>query len=580
MNTLSLEEFKRKYGEAGLDMIKKPSQPQPQQGFAERTKQSFKSGYEKIKSGFKQAGDLGDVKKKQSLLTAPLKGFEAIGKIGAGTIEAVTSPITAAAEPVLRPTVGRAVEFAADKISDIPVVQKFADSKAGDMTSRITENVANYNTIAGAVAGSKTLMRTPTVVENVATKMANTTDDLTSGITQKVQNMTEGARNLASPLVEEAKRIPSRIKTNVANKRAMQESINQLPSKVAREAAQDGLDINDVKTLYNIPKSQSGSLKKLAKVTKEFAEGNTKTNPIEVVGRPIVNRLKELETQRVKVGSKLGEIADKLGTVTKEELVPTVFQRLKKIPGLEGLSIDDAGNLNFKNTVLATAETASDRKAIQSIFRDATKWGSGKNKHLLRQELFESLGGKKSASLKLTATQERAYNAIRQGLSDVLEGKSLGYKNLSNQYRKIIAPIKEMRKTMKMSKETLESLGLSEDLDILDMSAGLLARRLTSLAPSNPQIRAILKAMDQATKKAGKTRLNVETLQDFYNILEKYYDVAPKTGFQAQVRQGVEKAATGPINYLADKVKGLAGETPAVRQQALEKILNEIFKNE
>jgi hypothetical protein len=83
--------------------------------------------------------------------------------------------------------------------------------------------------------------------------------------------------------------------------------------------------------------------------------------------------------------------------------------------------------------------------------------------------------------------------------------------------------------------------------------------------------------MDKATAVAGKTRLSVETLQDFYNILEKYYDIAPKTGFQAQVRQGVEKAS-GIGDLAFQTVKGFAGETPIVRQKALESILEEILK--
>jgi hypothetical protein len=67
--------------------------------------------------------------------------------------------------------------------------------------------------------------------------------------------------------------------------------------------------------------------------------------------------------------------------------------------------------------------------------------------------------------------------------------------------------------------------------DILDMQAGLLARRLTGNAQSNPQIRNILKMLDKATGKTG-TKDSVEALQDLYNIFDKYYSIAGKTGFQ------------------------------------------------
>ena len=537
-----------------FDATRESEQSEQKSNFGQRTKEAFKAGVEKTKQGFQEAG----AGKKNPISTGL--------KMGAGLIEAGFSPITAAAEPVIRPTVGKLVEKAADKISDIPAVQKFATSKAGEFTSRRAEDVANLAEIAGTIGGSKSLIGQ---IPKVANKITGGIGGGIDKTLKPVQKATQAVTESTSPIIGEIKRLPSRFSTNMANKRAIQETINQLPTKVAREAAQDGLDVTDIKTLYKIPKDQKVSLKKLAVNVKEFSEGNTKVNPIEVVGKPIVNRLKELEAERIKIGTELGDVADNLGVVTKEELLPTVFQRLKKVSGLEDLTIDNNGILNFRNTVLATAETAADRNAIQRIFNSATKWGQGKNKHLLRQELFESLGGKKRASLNLTATQERAYEAIRQGLSDVLETKNQGYKALSNQYRQIINPLKEMRKMMKVA---------GEAEDILDMSAGLLGRRVTSLAASNPQIKAILNAMDKATKKTGQTRLSIETLQDFYNILEKYYDIAPKTGFQAQVRQGVEKAVGGPINYIAEQIKGFAGETPAVRQKALERILDEILK--
>lgn len=552
MKKYTPEEYKKKFGVAAyVGSLQQSSAMQEQKAsFGDRVRQQQQQGIESSK---------------ETLFNKTRNPISGGMKLGMGLLQTVSAPISAALQPAVEPTVGKVINKTADWISNDKNVQKFATSKAGEFTARRAEDVANFTGLAATVGGSKYLTgEVAPKISGMASNLATKTEQFADKARQGVQT----TKNVVQPFIEEAKRIPDRLRTNVAQKQAVQETINQLPSKVAREAAQDGLDVGDIKTLYNIPKDQVGSLKKLATNVKQFSEGKTKTNPIEVVGKPIVNRLKELEQARTKVGGKLGEVADNLGVVTREELFPQVFQKLKKVPGLEGLEVSDKGVLNFKNTVLATAETATDRSAIQRIFNSATKWGQGKNKHLLRQELFEALGGKRRAGLNLTATQEKAYEAIRQGLSDVLESKNVGYKNLSNQYRQIISPLKEMRKMMKVAGETD---------DVLDMSAGLLARRLTSMAQSNPQIRAILNAMDKATKKAGKTRLNVETLQDFYNILEKYYDIAPKTGFQAQVRQGVEKAASGPINYLGEQIKGFAGETPIVRQRALEKILNEIL---
>lgn len=571
MKTISAEEFKKRYGTQGVSMFS--PQPKDQKpGFGERLKQSAMAGFNKIKEGGSQV-DAGV----KSGNPSPLPLLEGGLKIGAGAVETLFSPLTAAAQPVIQPTVGRAVEFAADKISDSPQVQQFSVSQAGEILSRITEDINNLNTMLSAVVGPKgvnkvtgaALDTTSTTITQAANQAAARASQLANKVAGPLKGFAGGVKNVTEMALDGAKQIPSNIATNMAERQAFQQTIQQLPTKVAQKAAEDGLDVADVQSLYQIPKSQSSQLKQLAQTVKDFVTGKTKTNPIEVVGRPIVERIRALESERGVVGQKLGKIAENLGEVTTKEVFPPVLEELKLIPGLNGLTVSKKGILDFTDTVLSTKATAADRAAIQDMFLDAIKAGTGKRKHLLRQELFEILDGKKRSLSNLTATQEQAFDAIRSGLSRVLEGKNNGYRVVSAQYRKLMDPLRDIRKFMK------STVGVSED--ILEMKAGLLARRLTSFAASNPEIRAILKAMDNATTKAGKTQLSVETLQDFYNILEKYYDIAPKTGFQAQVTRGVE-SATSISGFALEQLKGLAGQTAAVRQKALEKILEEIFR--
>ena len=535
----------------------KQTQPEVEQplDYIGRTKQAAKAGFSKMGTAIQESRE-------------GRNPLETGAKFGAGAIQTVFSPLSAALEPVIKPTIGKGIEVASDVISDIPAVQKFASGKGGEIAERGAELTGNLAEIMGVAA----MQKIPKVTSSAVRTVESGVETVKTGvgkITQPVKSAIEGTKNVVGMVSEEAKRIPSRITTNVAEKQAVRQTIEQLPSNVAKNAARDGVELADIKTIYRLPKSQITPLKKLATVVKDFAEGKTKVNPIEVVGKPIISRIKQLESVRGKVGQKLGQVAENLGNVATQEVFPKVFDALKKVQGLSGLKVSPMGRLDFSDTVLASALSKSERAAIQKIFVAAIKEGTGKSKHLLRQELFEILGGKKRALTNITATQEQAYNAIRRGLSDVLESKNTAYKTLSNQYRKIAQPLQEIRGYMK------KVAGAGED--VLDMSAGLLARRLTSLAKSNPEIRAVLNAMDKATAVAGKTKLSVEVLQDFYNILEKYYDIAPKTGFQSQVSRGVE-TATGVRSFIAEKVRGLAGETTAVRQKALENLLKEIFK--
>ena len=493
---------------------------------------------------------------------APVKQVEAVARGGLRTVGALAE---AAFTPVLEaPGIKQATEFVGEKLAETPPMQKYAEwSQKYPDAAKDIENVLDISSVIPGAKVAQTGIKAG--MEGAKTTIAGAKAGVQTG-----KQLVKGAGKAVEPIVQEAKRMPARFQTNIAQKGVIQESINKLPTQTARQAAQDGIDVVDIKTIYSIPKTQKASLRKLAIVVKKFASGETKTNPIEVVGKPIISRIKQLESQRGTIGQKLGKAAENLGEVNSQKLFVAVFNSLKKVPGLSGLKVDAKGILDFSDTTLASNLSRAEQIAIQKIYTPAIRAGTGKSKHLLRQELFEILGGKKKSLANLTDTQEKAFNAVRSGLSDVLESKNPVYKNLSNQYRKIAQPLQEIRSYMKKV--------AGADEDILDMSAGLLARRLTSAAKSNPEIRSVLNAMDKATAVAGKTRLSVETLQDFYNILEKYYDIPPKTGFQNQVRQGVEKAISGPAQFIGDQFKSYLGETPVVRQKALERILEEALK--
>jgi len=425
----------------------------------------------------------------------------------------------------------------------------------------------------------KAVTETIDTVSDTVKAGANVVNDVAKPVTDTVK---AGADTVTDFVTD----IPRRAKTNIDTAQATRQAIQNLPSDTAKTAVRDGIDLNDVRKLYTVtdPNTQS-SFKKLHETVKAFEKGETTTNPIELVGKPIVTRLKTLDTEAQKVGKQLSEVADDLGSVTQAELEPVILNKLQSVRGLEGIkladqtvdAVDTAGDiarvekgqlLDFSDTALASTLSKTDQKAIDDIFKEAVADGSGKSKHLLRQELFEILDGKKKSLENITGTQERAFQAVRQALSDVLDTKNADYKRLNQEYATIITPVNEMRKLMKL-------LDPDIDEDLLDMSAGLIARRLTSNSMSNPKIRLILRQLDQASSVKGQTTLSVEELQDFYNILERYYDIAGKTGFQGQITSALEKG--GIVSQGVDMLKQFAGRSDSVRQKALEDLISEIY---
>lgn len=101
-------------------------------------KSAAAAGIDQAKAGFTKATTAKD----------PLSMVEGSAAMVAGGINTAASPLA----PVLAP-VGKAINWIGDKISNIPAVQKFATSKAGQVTSRAAEDVSNFDIIAGGVAG-------------------------------------------------------------------------------------------------------------------------------------------------------------------------------------------------------------------------------------------------------------------------------------------------------------------------------------------------------------------------------------------------------------------------------------------
>jgi hypothetical protein len=138
-------------------------------------------------------------------------------------------------------------------------------------------------------------------------------------------------------------------------------------------------------------------------------------------------------------------------------------------------------------------------------------------------------------------------------------------KKLNDDFRAKVQPLSDMRKLIK------DMSGVDEDL--LNMKGGILARRLTSNAISNPQIRQILRNIDKALK--GKTSVSIEGLQDFYNLLNKYYDITGKTSLQGEIGSALDKSSIK--GFVTDKIRNIAGESTAVKQKVLDDIIKEVL---
>ncbi len=515
--------------------------------------QNFINTAKKIEKGFNVPG-LGQIKPPKTAKEAVGIGLE-IGSFvaGGGTIAQATKLF------------GKKAVLQAIKTG---AIQGTVEGVAGGAGIELQEEDATLGSVAtgaitGGVVGAGAGSLAPGL-SKVVGKGARKTADVATNIGQKVQPVIEGVGDIATRTQRSVSNIPTKVSTNLAEKRIATKAINELPTEIARKTASLGVDVQDVNTILRIQNKAKPEIKELFDSVKDFASGTSKVRPEEVVGKPILKVIKQLESNRSSVGKELGEVAKDLGVVSRGELVGPVFNKLKSV--IKGLELED-GKLIFKNTVLTTKETLADRKAIQSIFEQATKWGSGSKKHKLRQELFEILGGKKKSLSNMTGTQERSFNAVRQALSDVLDTKNPAYKKLNAEFVKFNNPLLDLNKMMRGVE--------GADEEVVSMMAGLLTRRLTSNTTSGVKFRKVLSDIDKALK--GETLSSLEDLQDVYNVLDKYYDIAGKTSFKGLIKSSIPEG--GDLSSRAfDAATGLTKETPAVRQKAVEDLLLSILQ--
>ncbi len=122
---------------------------------------AFQGGVNQVKEGYNQAKNATNI----------LQLLEGGTNLAAGAINTVLSP----AAPVGAVINEVGVKPTSNLISDIPAVQKFAGSKAGEITNRAVTDVNNLNTVAGGVAGA---MELPKTISSIKDNVSNAIDKI------------------------------------------------------------------------------------------------------------------------------------------------------------------------------------------------------------------------------------------------------------------------------------------------------------------------------------------------------------------------------------------------------------------
>lgn len=276
-------EYEKKYGEAPT--FSKTS------SVGSDISSAFNAGVDKTKQGFSQQQEA------YGSFNVP-KMIEGGLKTAAGVVDTAFSPLA----PLFKP-VGKAVEVVSDKISDIPAVQRFATSNAGENTARVTEDIANANTIASVFAGGKGASKAGgKIIDKTITTIDDATDAFSKAKTVVSDNVSTITERIKQPDVSEATKVSLNPKEALKNTgQDIEVSVSGKVKKLSEITPTENtkLQISTTKALDNFTKQAE----KFAK--DRSVEGGS---PVEIVGNRADSALNFADKKRQVIGQKMGEI--------------------------------------------------------------------------------------------------------------------------------------------------------------------------------------------------------------------------------------------------------------------------------
>lgn len=443
------------------------------------------------------------------------------------------------------------------------------------------ESVVNISSLFPAGKAATTTARQATrAAGDVVDTVSDAARKVTTATQQTAKSLAETPRALAKAVPEVAsstargvgkflQKAPERISTAVDERRVARSIVNALPEN-AKNAVDEGILLRDAQTIVNASDAEKNIFRQMTQAAEKFSINRRDVDPAEFVGKEMRRRISEADNIRGDIGERLGEVAKKFDNVeiSDSEIKDAVLKRLQREQGLKNLKVDEEGLLDFSDTTLSSALTRSDRNVIQQAWNEITGRNASRL-HKFRQELFESLGGKKRSMANYTETQEKALEAIRAGIADTLESVSKEYKTLNAQYRAAAEPMRRIRRLFK-------NLDPNASTDILDMRAATLARRLTGNSVGGQEILDIINQIDSILGAYGKSvDVDLGALQDYLNGLNRYYDIAGDTGSAGQINLGLRGLSLGDVAMRGvEAAKQFTSPTQLSKQKALRKLLD------
>ena len=582
MERISAEEFKKRYGEVGLEKFVNPAQPKSSLFNLQAAKDVFTKAGRDV-----QLAQQNQIEKDNSLSSTLKTGATAALQGGLSIPRAIDAGImgTEKGEELTGNVIDTMTKLGEAITPDS--IQNYIGDKATQVIEGYNamspqEQLNQRNKLAVAevlsyfLGGEAAKTATTPVVRGTEQVLKTGKEGAEQGlkatqeIIPKVTDVAASAADIAKGFGTQLKEFGKRVATGAQETAEQSRKLATLPEPEAK-LIRTGVDDAAVKLIKESTPTEKTIYKNLVEKAKVRSGDLLAEQPKVVIGQEFMKPVSHLITVRNSVGSKLGAVRQKLSNAPVD--VTPQWRQFRAYLDGRGITVNKSGKFTGSGN-MAKSDLAELQKMYDEIRPDKSgkvmrsqKWLDEWSQRTFKEYDLRQ-AREQTFSDDVTRTVEKARTIFKQALPKE-------YRALSTQYSEAMKPLQEVVKLLGFK-------GDIEKLTTKQLKAAEVALRIIGNAADRPQsvIDDLLKA---ATKFGFKSDTDLKKLIIFADALEDIYpNITPKRGLTGSVARGVNQTGVGLAGDIATgNIKGVLGQAlnSTASQKEIQEALDAFLKS-
>lgn len=594
MERISIEDYKKKYGDIGLQHFTQPMPPQTN---------ALSSTLKDVPSDIVETGkgigaQLGGIYGQSKAIiqdqnfTPAQKVMGVFGKFAGGVSGAIGEGVIGAGKLALSPASEAQIKGITQSVAQ-GVAQTDAAKAVIHWYDSLNKNDKLFVDSVGGVASFISDVFAPGVtklaIKPVVTGVKTAGEATMQSVKTAGEATVQGVKTAVSPIIQGANTVVSnapdiakglgtqvkdfgqRVVTGAIDTAAESRRLATLPAPEAN-LIRSGVDEAAVKLMKESTPAEQTIYKDLVAKAKTSTGNLLAEQPKVVVGQEFMKPVSHLLDVRDVVGKKLGDVRKGLSNAPMD--VTAQFKKFQGYLDNRGITVDSRGKFTGSGNM-----APSDLRELQKLYNEIRPDNTGKV--VRSQKWIDQWNQRTYKEYDLRQAREQTFSndvtrTVEQARSFFKEALPPVYRTLSTQYSEVMKPIEDV----------VNLLGYKGDITKLsakEIKAAEVAMRIIGNASDRPQ--AVIDSVINTANKYGYTSdVNLKKVVLFADALEGVYpNITPKRGFTGSVTRGVNQSGVGvAADLMTGNVKGVLGQalnsTASQKeiQQALDKFLGSL----